>query len=241
MTLPATATLPPAPAPARRSRLAAGIRWLVAIMLAAVAALACLIMLWAFIPPVSTLMAARWMTLRPVERTWIPLGQMSPHLLASVIASEDAGFCRHRGVDWGALREQLRAEDGPARGASTLAMQTAKNLFLWPGASYVRKGLEIPLALTLDAAWGKRRMLEIYLNIAEWGPGVFGAEAAAKRYFGKTAARLSAREAALLATALPNPWLRNPAKPTRRHGMLTGINLRRAQAAPRLMACLHPG
>ena len=168
----------------------------------------------------------------------MPLEQISHHLVASVIASEDAGFCRHRGVDWGALREQLTAEDGPARGASTLAMQTAKNLFLWPGASYVRKGLEIPLALTLDAAWGKRRMLEVYLNIAEWGPGIFGAEAAARRYFGKSAARLNAREAALLATALPNPWLRNPAKPTRRHAMLTGINQRRAAAAQRLTGCL---
>ena len=106
-------------------------------------------------------------------------------------------------------------EDGPSRGASTITMQTAKNLFLWPWRSAIRKAIEIPLALFIDFAWPKRRVLEVYLNIAEWGDGLFGAEAAAQHYFQKSAKRLSLQEAALLASALPNPHLRDPAHPSR--------------------------
>ena len=140
------------------------------------------------------------------------------------MASEDARFCQHGGVDWEALRDVVEAadEDGPARGASTIPMQTAKNLFLWPSRSYIRKGLELPVALYLDLIWPKRRMMENYLNIAEWGEGVFGAEAAARRYFGKSARDLTRREAALLATALPNPFRRNPARPSARHRRARG-------------------
>lgn len=213
-------------------------RWGLYGLAAALALLCLLLVLWRFVPPVSTLMLGRWVTLRPVERVWMPLERISPNLVAAVVTSEDARFCRHSGIDWAALDEQLSAEDGPARGASTITMQTAKNLFLWPQRSFVRKGLEIPLALAIDAAWPKRRVLEVYLNIAEWGPGVFGAEAAAQRYFSKPAAQLTRREAALLATALPNPILRNPKRPSRRHGMLTGINIRRAAGAGRYLTCL---
>ena len=106
-------------------------------------------------------------------------------------------------------------EDGPARGASTITMQTAKNVFLWPGRSAIRKGLEIPVALFIDFLWGKRRVLEVYFNLAEWGDGIFGAEAAAQHYFHKSAKQLTLQEAALLASALPNPHLRDPAHPTR--------------------------
>jgi monofunctional biosynthetic peptidoglycan transglycosylase len=130
--------------------------------------------------------------------------------------SEDGQFCRHSGVDWGALNEVLEDadEDGPARGASTIAMQTTKNLFLWPSRSVLRKGMEIPLALALDFFWSKRRILEVYLNIAEWGPnGEFGAEAAARAAFGKSAGALTLRESALLATSLPNPLIRLPGRP----------------------------
>lgn len=217
------------------------IRWGLYGLVVALALVGVLLAVWRFVPPVSTLMLARWVTFRPVERIWTPLERISPHLIASVVASEDARFCRHNGIDWVALDEQLSAEDGPSRGASTLTMQTAKNLFLFPQRSYVRKGLEIPLALAIDAAWPKRRVLEVYLNIAEWGPGLYGAEAAARHYFRKPAAQLTRREAALLATALPNPILRNPARPSRRHGMLTGINIRRAAAAGRLLTCLKGG
>ena len=180
-----------------------------------------LLALWHFEPPVSTLMMARYVTAQPVDRHFVSLSQISPSLQAAVVTSEDARFCRHRGVDWGALREVLSDRDGPSRGASTIPMQLAKNLFLWPSRSVLRKGLEIPMALTLDLFWDKRRILEAYLNIAEWGDGVFGAEAAARHYFGKAAAALSPAEAALLASALPNPILRNPARPGAGHRRLS--------------------
>ena len=171
--------------------------------------------------PASTLMIGRWLTGQPVDRRWVPLPEVSPRLVASVILSEDGQFCRHRGVDFGALRQVIRGGDGtPSRGASTLTMQVVKNLFLWPGRSYLRKALEIPLALLIDALWGKRRVLEAYLNVAEWGEGVFGAEAAAQRDFGKGSGALTPREAALMATALPNPILRSTVKPSRRHRQL---------------------
>jgi monofunctional biosynthetic peptidoglycan transglycosylase len=174
--------------------------------------------LYSVVPPVSTLMLARWATLQPVDRRFVPYAQIAPVVAASVIGSEDARFCRHHGVDWDALRLVIADsddEDGPMRGASTIAMQTAKNLFLWPGRSYIRKGLEIPLALMLDFVWTKQQLLTTYLNIAEWGDGIFGIEAAAQIYFHRPASRLSAHQAALLAAALPNPILRDTARPKR--------------------------
>lgn len=205
----------------------------VRVALAAAALLAILIVLYAFVPPVSTLMLGRWATLRSVERVWIPLERIAPALQAAVVMSEDGQFCRHGGVDWAALQDVLDEAGGPSRGASTITMQVAKNLFLWPSRSVIRKGLEIPVALALDLVWSKRRILEVYLNIAEWGEGVFGAEAAARRHFGKSAAQLSAREAALLARALPNPLQRVAGKPSRRHqGLARLLQTRMAGAAP---------
>lgn len=173
-----------------------------------------LTVVYAVAPPVSTLMLARWATFRPVVRDWVPLAEMGSTLPKAVVASEDALFCRHSGVDWGSLREVLQSEGGPSRGASTIPMQTARNLFLWQGAGYLRKPFEIVLALWLDLVLSKARLLEIYLNVVEWGPdGVFGAQAAAQRAFRRNADALTGRQAALLAAALPNPILRNPAKP----------------------------
>jgi monofunctional biosynthetic peptidoglycan transglycosylase len=191
-------------------------------------------------PPVSTLMLSRWLTLRPVERMVVDLDEVAPSLPLAVLTSEDARFCEHSGVDWDALQDVIDAadEDGPSRGASTIAMQTAKNLFLWPSRSYIRKGLELPIALYIDFIWPKRRLMENYLNIAEWGDGVFGAEAAARRYFGKPAKALTRREAALLATALPNPILRNPARPTGRHRALATRLMARMAATEPFAACL---
>ena len=209
------------------------------------AVVACLVLglvaLWAFRPPVSNLMAARYIAGQPVERVWTPLNRLSPHLLAAVIASEDSRFCSHHGVDFGALREVVRraGAEGPARGASTIAMQTAKNLFLWPGRSALRKGLEIPLALTIDALWGKKRVLEVYLNVAEWGDGIFGAEAAARRYFSKSAANLTQREAALLVSALPNPFRRSPAQPGAIQTRIVGIILRRSAQPGAWFDCMR--
>ena len=171
--------------------------------------------------PASTLMIGRWLTGQPVDRRWVPLSAVSPDLVASVILSEDGQFCHEHGVDVGALREVISDGDGaPARGASTITMQLAKNLFLWPGRSYLRKGLEIPLAVLLDALWGKRRVLEAYLDVAEWGDGIYGIEAAAQRRFHVSAADLTLRQAALLATALPNPALRSVTQPSRQHRQL---------------------
>ncbi len=173
------------------------------------------------IAPVSNLMIGRWLTGQPVDRRFVPLSAISPKLIASVILSEDGQFCREHGVDFSALREVIGDGDAaPTRGASTLTMQVVKNLFLWPGRSYIRKGLEIPLAVALDTLWGKRRVLEAYLNVAEWGDGIFGIEAAAQREFHVSAAALTIRQAALLATALPNPILRSVTRPSRRHRQL---------------------
>jgi monofunctional biosynthetic peptidoglycan transglycosylase len=217
------------------------LRYLIFVCLGLLAVLAALIVLWRFVPPVSTLMAARWATLRGVERIYVPLARISPRLIAAVVTSEDALFCRHHGVDWGALNEVISEadDDGPSRGASTITMQTAKNLFLWPGRSAIRKGLEIPLALVLDRTFGKRRVLEVYLNIAEWGDGLFGAEAAARRYFHKSASELTQREASLLATALPNPVLRDPGRPKRRHAVLAAINAGRMAGAEAYLGCVR--
>jgi monofunctional glycosyltransferase len=161
-------------------------------------------------PPISTLMISRSVAGTEIERTWVPLKRISPHLMRAVILSEDGGFCRHGGVDWSAIEEAIESD----RGGSTITMQVVKNLFLWPSRSYVRKAIEMGLAYLVEALWSKRRILEIYLNVAEWGDGVFGAEAAAQSHFGKRAARLTAEEAALLAAVLPNPIERTAGAPS---------------------------
>jgi monofunctional glycosyltransferase len=168
-----------------------------------------------FAEPVSTLMLGRWLTGQKVERVAVPLEKISAHLQQAVIASEDARFCLHSGVDWRALRTVVaaRQQGGRERGASTIDMQTVKNLFLFPGRLVVRKAVEIPLTLSLNLLWSKPRIFSAYLNVAEWGDGIFGAEAAARAYFGKPASSLTPREAALLAVALPNPLKRDPRRP----------------------------
>jgi monofunctional glycosyltransferase len=199
-------------------------------------------LLYWVVPPVSTLMLGRWLTLQSMERDYVSLDEISPYLTLAVVTSEDSRFCEHGGVDWNALQEVIEEadEDGPSRGASTIPMQVAKNLFLTPSRSYIRKGLEIPVALYLDLIWSKRKMMEVYLNVAEWGEGVFGAEAAARKYFRKSAKDLTRREAALLARALPNPLRRNPGRPTARLNTLAGqLQARMAGAAP-YSECLRP-
>lgn len=223
----------------RRNAVRGALRWLFRIALAIALLWAGLIVVWRFLPPVSTLMAARWATLRPVERDWRPLSGISPYLVAAVVAAEDARFCAHRGVDWTEMRAALTAEGGPRRGASTITMQAVKNTLLWPSRSVLRKGLELPLALAADLVWGKARTMEIYLNVAEWGDGAFGAEAAARRHFGKGAAALTRREAALLAAALPNPLLREAGRPTGRLRARAAAIERRAGAGGGSLDCLR--
>jgi monofunctional biosynthetic peptidoglycan transglycosylase len=141
---------------------------------------------------------------------------MSPNLRRAVITAEDGRFCEHKGVDWEAINQVVeQAADGkPLRGASTISMQVSKNLFLWSQRSFIRKGLEVPITYYLEFIWPKHRMLEVYLNIAEWGEGIYGAEAAARHYFGQSAASLSSYQAAMLAASLPNPKLQNPNRQT---------------------------
>lgn len=194
-----------------------------------------------FIHPVSTLMLRDIVLLRGYDRQWVSLDDISPVLVQSVMMSEDGQYCFHGGVDWGEMQE-LVAEtlDGEAtRGGSTIPMQTAKNLFLWNGRSFVRKALELPLAVASDLVWTKRRLMEIYLNIAEWGPGIYGIEAAARYHFKVPASKLSRRQAALLAVSLPNPIDRNAAKPRRGLRTLASVIERRAQGSGDYIRCLY--
>ncbi len=217
------------------------LRWLSRLVLLVLLLLAGLIILYRFVPPVSTLMLARMLLHEKVERDYLPLDRFSPNLLAAVVMSEDAHFCHHHGVDWGAMREVIDEGgiSGPARGASTITMQVAKNLFLWPGRSYIRKGFEIPLALLLDRVWPKPRVLEIYLNIAEWGDGIFGAEAASEAYFHKSAADLSLHEAALLAAVLPDPYTRSALHPNWRVTIHARIVERRVTRTSGFLDCVR--
>ncbi|MEP0941652.1 MAG: monofunctional biosynthetic peptidoglycan transglycosylase [Rhizobiaceae bacterium] len=191
--------------------------------------------------PVSTLMITKWLSGAPAKRQWVALEDISPFVYQSVVSSEDGQFCAHNGVDWNAIDlvvDDLIEGERP-RGASTIPMQTVKNLFLWNSRSYVRKALELPLALAADWAWSKRRMMEIYLNIAEWGPGIFGIEAAARHHFRKSAKKLTRRQAALLAVSLPNPILRNPRKPSRGLLRLARLVEKRARQSGAYVKCLR--
>lgn len=187
--------------------------WLVVAMKALVATVAALavasvvsVAIYGFVnPPATPLMLLRALdgSAPSARRRWVPLARTSPHLLRAVIASEDMNFCRHWGFDLGALREVIL--EGRHGGGSTITQQTAKNVFLWPEKSYLRKGLEAGFAVLIEAFWTKRRILEVYVNSVEWGEGIYGAEAAARRHFRRSADRLTLRQSALLAVALPNP------------------------------------
>jgi monofunctional biosynthetic peptidoglycan transglycosylase len=195
-----------------------------------------------FIDPVSTPMLWRRLTGARVERIVVPLDRIAPVLPLTVILAEDGTFCRNRGIDLGAIREAFRQydDDGVARGASTITQQVAKNLFLWSGRSVVRKMLEFPLALWINLVLPKRRVMEIYLNVAEWGPnGEFGAEAAARYAFGISARNLDALQAAELTSILPNPVRRSARNPSVLVRQLAAVHLRRAAAHPAFAACLR--
>jgi monofunctional biosynthetic peptidoglycan transglycosylase len=192
--------------------------------------------------PVSTVMLWRWMTGARVERIYQPLAGVSPRLVLAVIAAEDGRFCTHHGVDLAEIRDALSDADSvdDLRGGSTITQQVAKNLFLWPGRSFVRKALELPLALWIDLVLGKRRVLEIYLNVAEWGPsGEFGVEAGSRYAFGKSARDLNASQAALLAAVLPNPRERDAQRPGPGLQRLAGLYVSRAARAPDAANCLR--
>ncbi len=178
----------------------------------ALIAAAAVSILWARVyrfagPPGTLTMVERRLGGEGINHPWTKLESISPHLVRAVIAGEDSRFCAHHGIDFAAIEKAVaEAKSGRRlRGASTISQQTAKNAFFWNGGGWVRKAGEAWMTLVIEALWPKRRVMEVYLNIAEWGDGHFGAEAAARARFGKSAAALTKREAALLAAVLPNP------------------------------------
>ncbi len=192
--------------------------------------------------PPSTLIGLLERSGRRARQDWVPLEAIAPALQRAVILSEDARFCLHYGVDLRQLRIVLEelVEGGRVRGASTITMQVVKNTLLWPDQSYLRKAIEIPLAVVLDLLLSKDRILEIYLNVAQMGPGVFGAEAAARYHFGVPAAALDPGQAALLAATLPSPGVRDPARPGPRQRAQAARVERELPRSAWLFACLEP-
>lgn len=165
-------------------------------------------------PPTTQTMWGETRRLGDVDHDWAPMDRIAPVMARSVVAAEDANFCTHWGFDVEAIRAAL--EDGSTRGASTISQQVVKNVYLWQGRSWFRKALEAAITPAVEAIWSKRRILEVYLNVAEFGEGVFGAEAAARHYFGISAGDLSAVQAARLAAVLPSPKTRSASQPSAR-------------------------
>jgi monofunctional biosynthetic peptidoglycan transglycosylase len=230
--------------PAPRRTQPRWLRWIGIIILVLVLLPYVIAPLYRFITPISTPMLWRYATGQRVVRIVTPLESISAALPAAVIAAEDQRFCAHGGIDWSELRQAIEdAEDiEDLRGGSTITQQTVKNLFLWPGRSYVRKALEFPLSIWVDLVLPKRRIMELYLNVAEWGPnGEFGVEAGSRRAFNKSARDLGYGEAALLTAILPNPIVRNARQPGPAVRRLAGIYERRAIASGGLSACIRRG
>ena len=206
-----------APKPGFRARSRSGgrvaLRWLRRILVGLAVAVFVWVLSYRWIdPPTTPYIAAEARRLGGVERVWVDIDDIAPVVARSVVAAEDANFCRHWGFDVVAIREAIAA--GGERGASTISQQVVKNVFLWQGRSWLRKALETGLTPLMEALWPKRRIVEIYLNVAEFDTGVFGVDAAARRYFDVAADGVSGRQAALLAAILPDPKDRDAARPT---------------------------
>ena len=174
------------------------------------------VLIVAVLPPAPTILMLRQAVRgEGLDYQWRGLNDISPNLVAAAIAAEDARFCSHHGFDMEAIQKALdhNAEGGRMRGGSTISQQTAKNVFLWPGRDWIRKGFEAGYTVLIETVWSKRRIMEVYLNVVEWAPGVYGAQAAAQHWFGKDAADLTPREAARLAAILPAPRRYKAASP----------------------------
>ena len=214
----------------------------IAVVLALLPIVLTILYLPPFVHPISTLMLKDLITFQGYDRRWVSLEDVAPALVHSVIMSEDGQFCSHRGIDLAELKVVI--DDAMAgeqtRGASTITMQTVKNLYLWHRPfGTLRKVVELPLAVYADIVMPKKRIMEIYLNIAEWGPNIYGIEAAAQHHFGRSAKNLSRRQAALLAVTLPNPIGRNPARPGPGLRRLAGVIEQRAIRAGGYIGCLE--
>jgi monofunctional biosynthetic peptidoglycan transglycosylase len=209
---------PPQRTAKRRGPIGRLFRWaLVLILIFGLIGPVAVVAVYRFVPPPMTfLMIERMVQGHGFDRRWVPLRSISPQLVRSVIGAEDARFCEHHGFDFNAIQKAMANNDrrpGKIRGGSTISQQTAKNVFLWPQRDWVRKGLETWFTVLIETIWGKPRIMEVYLNSIEWGPGVYGAEAAAQRNFHMSAARLSPAQAARLAAIIPKPLSWKAARP----------------------------
>lgn len=215
------------------------VKWLFIIALAPF--ILSLLYIPSFVRPISTLMVLDLVKFQGYDRQWVSLEDIAPVMQHSVVMSEDGQFCRHHGVDLGELKAVVTdaIEGDRVRGASTVPMQTVKNLYLFNINSILRKAVELPIAIFYDFVTPKKRIMETYLNIAEWGPNIYGVEAAAQHYFGVPAKNLTARQAALLTVALPSPLTRNPAKPGPGMRQLASVVQRRAAQAGGHVDCLN--
>jgi len=184
-------------------------RCLLVVLLAAAVGPPLIVLVYRFLPPpITILMVERSIQGHGIDHRWTPISHIAPAMTRAVVASEDAGFCRHHGFDIRAIEKAVQhneARPARVRGGSTISQQTAKNVFLWPERSWARKGAEAWFTVLIEALWGKRRIMEVYLNTVEMGPGLYGVEAASRRYFGISAARLTPPQAARLAAILPSP------------------------------------
>jgi len=199
-------------------------RWLLRAVLAVVVLIGFIILLYTVVnPPTTHTMWTEGSRLGKVDQKWVALEDIAPVMARSVVAAEDARFCQHWGIDVQAIRAVL--DEGSQRGGSTISQQVVKNVFLWQDRSWLRKALETLITPAVEAVWSKRRILEVYLNVAEMGEGIFGVEAAARRYFDVAPGQLNARQAALLAALLPAPKSRSAVKPS------AGVKRRATQIA----------
>lgn len=218
-----------------KSLLARLVTWVIKALLAVLIFTVLWVLAYRWInPPATSLMVRDWIAGKTVQRDWMPIETMSPRIAYAVMAAEDQNFCTHKGFDFNAISKAMESNRNgkKLRGASTISQQVAKNVFLWPQRSWVRKGFEAWFTLLIEVLWPKQRTLEVYLNFAEWGNGIYGADAAARHHFGRSAADLSRSQAARLASILPSPIKWSP------HRTSGGI-ARKARSVERSMSFIR--